>query len=98
MTLFSDQRTRRRIPSEAPVILEDLRTEFSYAGMLYNYSADGAYFESDYAPRPGRKLHIKIDGLPDDSQPQTYRAEVRWRLPLPGNPNVYSFGVGVKYC
>ena len=98
MNIFSDQRTRRRIPSEAPVILEDLRTGYSYAGMLYNYSAEGAYFESGYAPRPGRKLHIKIDGLPDDSTPHIYRAEVRWRRPLPENSNAYTFGVGVKYC
>ena len=98
MNIFSDQRTRRRIPSEAPVILEDLRTGFNYAGRLNNYSADGAYFESGYAPRPGRKLHINIDGLPDDSNPQTYRAEVRWRRPLPENPNAYLYGVGVKYC
>ena len=98
MSALSYQRTSPRILSDAPVMLEDFRTGFSYAGRLYNYSTEGAYFESSYAPRPGRKLHIKIDGLPDALPPHNYLAEVRWRRPLPENPNAYIYGFGVKYC
>jgi len=98
MIAFTHNRASRRIQSEAPVILEDFRTGFYYNGTLYNYSTEGAYFGSSYAPRPGRKLHIKIDGLPDVLPLYINLAEVRWRRPLPENPNAYTYGVGVKYC
>ncbi len=98
MSTFSHQRTSRRIQSEAPVILEDFRTGFNYAGMLFNYSTEGGYFESSYAPRPGRKIRIKIEGLPDVFTSQIYLAEIRWRRPLPENQTAYTYGVGIKYC
>ena len=47
------QRNSQRFEVEAPVMLEDFRTGFYYNGIIYNYSADGVYLESDYAPRPG---------------------------------------------
>jgi len=77
-------------------MLEDFRTGFFYNGTLYNYSTEGVFFESDYAPRPGRKIHIKVDGLPDIFTPHIYLAEVRWRKQL--SHNSYSYGVGIKYC
>ena len=98
MSAFSHQRTSPRVLSDAPVVLEDFRTGFNYAGRLYNYSVEGAYVESSYAPRPGRKLHIKIEGLTDFLPPHNNLAEVRWRKPLPENPDAYIYGVGVKYC
>ncbi len=98
MNAFAHRRTGQRFQSEAPIMLEDFRTGFNYDGTLYNYSAEGAYVESSYAPRPGRKLHIKIDGLPDVLPPHNNLAEVRWRKPLPENPDAYTYGVGVKYC
>ena len=98
MIAFTHNRTSRRIQSEAPVILEDFRTGFDYRGTLLNYSTEGAYFWSSYAPRPGRKIRIKIDGLPDVFIPHTYLAEVRWRRLLPENPSSYAYGLGIKYC
>ena len=98
MNAFAINRTSQRFESEAPVMLEDFRTGFCYNGTLYNYSTDGGYFESKYAPRPGRKIHIKVDDLPDVFKPHPHLAEVRWRRPLPENPNAYTYGVGVKYC
>jgi PilZ domain len=91
-------RTSQRFQSEAPVTLEDFRTGFYYNGMLYNYSTDGGYFESKYAPRPGRKIHIKVNDLPNESTPHVHLAEIRWRKPLPENPSSYTYGVGIKYC
>ena len=98
MNAFAHRRTSQRVQSEAPVMLEDFRTGFYYNGTLYNYSTDGGYFESKYAPRPGRKIHIKVDGLPEVSIPHVYLAEVRWRKSLAETPSSYSYGVGIKYC
>jgi hypothetical protein len=98
MNAFAYKRAGQRFQSEAPVMVEDFRTGFYYKGMLYNYSMDGGYFEARYAPRPGKKIHIKVDGLPDVFTPHIYLAEVRWRKPLPENSNSYTYGVGIKYC
>ena len=98
MNAFAHRRASQRVQSEAPVILGDFRTKFYYDGTLCNYSPDGAYLESKYAPRPGRKIHIKVDGLPDVFTPHVYLAEIRWRKPLPENSNSYTCGVGIKYC
>ena len=98
MKAFAHRRTSQRVQSEAPVILEDFRMKFYYDGTLYNYSIDGAYLESKYAPRPGRKIHIKVDGLPEVFTPHVYLAEVRWRKLLAENPKSYAYGVGIQYC
>ena len=98
MNAFAYQRTSERIQSEAPVMVEDFRTGFYYKGTLYNYSMDGGYFESKYAPRPGKKIHIKVDGLPDVFTPHVYLAEVRWRKPLLESSSTYTYGVGIRYC
>ena len=98
MNAIAYKRTSQRFQSEATVMLEDFRTGFYYKGTLYNYSSKGGYFESEYAPRPGRKIRIKVDGLQEVFTPHIYLAEIRWRKPLPKNRNSYTYGVGIKYC
>jgi len=98
MNAFAHHRTSQRFQAEARVMLEDFRTGFYYKGTLYNYSMDGGYFETEYAPRPGKKIHIKVDGLPEVFTPHIYLAEIRWRKPLPENRNSYAYGVGIRYC
>ncbi len=98
MKTFAHQRMSQRFQSEASVLLEDFRTRYHYNGTMYNFSDHGGYVESLYAPRPGRKIHIKVDGVPDVIAPHVYLAEIRWRKPLAENPHSYTYGVGVKYC
>lgn len=98
MSPIPDQRNSERFSHEASVMLEDFRTGFVYMGTMYNFSANGMYFESDYAPRPDRKIRITVNELPGVSSPQVYIAEVQWRRPLSKNPSPYSFGIGVRYC
>lgn len=98
MTVTAYQRNSERIELETSVILEDFRTGFYYNGIIYNHSSDGVYLESDYAPRPGRKIYLKVEGFPNVFSLQVYIAEIRWRRPLPENSSSHSYGVGVKYC
>ena len=91
-------RTSQRFASNASVMFEDFRTRFHYRGTLYNYSSEGGYVESDYAPRPGRKVHVKVDGLPQFITPHVYLAEIRWRRQLTRGQSSYNYGVGIKYC
>ena len=98
MTAIAHNRTSQRFASNASVMFEDFRTRFHYRGTLYNYSSEGGYVESDYAPRPGRKVHVKVDGLPQFITPHVYLAEIRWRRQLTENQSGYNYGVGIKYC
>ncbi|CAB1082688.1 hypothetical protein D1AOALGA4SA_10292 [Olavius algarvensis Delta 1 endosymbiont] len=56
MTALAYQRSSQRFEIEAPVMLEDFRTGFDYNGIIYNYSADGVYLVSDYAPPSGPQV------------------------------------------
>ena len=98
MTALAYQRNSQRFEVEAFVLLEDFRTGFNCNGIIYNYSADGVYLESDYAPRPGRRFHLKVNAAHDIFTSEPYLAEIRWRRPLPGAHPQYSYGVGLKYC
>ena len=97
MKAISELRNGERFNFEAPVSIEDNRSGYRYDSTMFNYSRSGMYLETDYAPRPNRKIKIKVDSLPSSPAPQNLFAEVRWRQPLPGRKSGYSFGLGVKY-
>ena len=98
MTALAYQRKSQRFEAEASVMLEDFRTGFNYNGIIYNYSADGVYVESDYAPRPGRRFHLKVNAVHDIFTSELYLAEIRWRRPLSVETSDYFFGIGMKFC
>jgi len=98
MIALAYQRTSQRFEAKVPVMIEDFRTGFYYDAIIYNYSADGVYLESDYAPRPGRKLRLNIKETPEIFPVHTYLAEVRWRRSLSEHRAEHLFGSGLKYC
>lgn len=97
MKANSEFRRSERFYFETPVLVKDNRTGYRYDGTMFNYSKTGMYLETDYAPRPSRKIKIDIKNLPNSSSPRSYLAEVRWRRPSPDKGSSYSFGMGVKY-
>ena len=98
MTAIAYQRASERFSIEIPAILEDFRTGFYYNGIIYNYSNEGVYLESDYAPRPGRRIRFKVNGSHDIFNSDSYLAVIRWRRQLFDDSSDYSFGIGLKYC
>jgi hypothetical protein len=97
MKAISELRNGERFYSETPVRVEDNRTGYRYDGTMFNYSKSGMYLETDYAPRPSRKIQLKVNNLPGFPTPRKYTAEVRWRQPLTIKASAYSYGIGVKY-
>ncbi len=97
MKAISETRNGERFNFEAPVLIEDNRTGYRYDGTMFNYSTSGMYLETDYAPRPSRKIRIKVNKLTDLLPSRSYLAEVRWRQPLFEKASSYSYGIGVKY-
>jgi hypothetical protein len=98
MIAVASQRNSQRFEVEVPVMLEDFRTGFYYKGIIYNCNADGVYLECDYAPRPGRKIHFKVNGARDIFMTERYLAEIRWRQPLSDETSDFSYGIGMQYC
>ena len=97
MKAISELRNGERFYFETPVSVEDNRTGYRYDGTMFNYSKSGMYLESDYAPRPSRKIRLKVNNSPDSPSPRKYFAEVRWRQPLSKKASPYSYGIGVKF-
>jgi len=97
MKAVPELRNGERFHFKTPVLIEDERTGYRYDGTMFNYSRSGMYLETEYAPRPERKIKIKVNRLPDLASPRKYYAEVRWRKPLPDKGSSYAFGMGVKY-
>ena len=98
MIAVAYQRASQRFGIEVPVILEDFRTGFYYNGTIYNYSTDGVYLESDYAPRPGRRIRLKVNESHDIFNTDPYLAVIRWRRSLYDDSAEYFYGIGVQYC
>jgi hypothetical protein len=97
MKAISELRNGERFYSKTPVLVEDKPTGYRYDGTMFNYSKSGMYLETDYAPRPSRKIRIEIKSLPDSPSPQSYLAEVRWRQPSSKKASTFAYGIGVKY-
>ena len=97
MKTMSELREGERFYLQAPVLIEDNRTGYRYDGTMFNYSASGMYLESDYAPRPGRKLRLNIEKSPYFSSNRNYLAEVRWRQPNKIKASAFAYRIGVKY-
>jgi hypothetical protein len=98
MTALANQRGSQRFETQTDVMLQDFRSGFFYNGIVYNYSAEGVYLESDYAPRPGRRIRLKVNGAPDIFTNNLYLAEIKWRRPVAEKASPYAFGVGMQYC
>jgi hypothetical protein len=97
MTVTTELRTRERIRHKTRILLDNFISNCCYEAKMLNYSSDGMYFESDYAPLPGSEVSIGIKKSPYGSGADIYRAQVRWRKNLP-QTSKYAYGVGVRYC
>ena len=97
MEAIPEHRDYIRHKHKANILLETYPTGAYYQAKMFNFSHDGMYFESDYAPLPGTEIYIGIENSPDDFGADVYRAQVRWRKQLTDEKSKYTYGVGVKY-
>jgi len=92
-----EKRDCARFYHEAPVVIEKCGTGLFYEAMMYNYSLQGMYFESDLALIPGTRVNLWLADLPEDSLPEITSAEVRWNEEIIGAVVLYNYGTGIKY-
>lgn len=92
-----EKRDCARFYHEASVVIEKCGTGVFHEAMMYNYSLQGLYFESDLALSPGARVNLWLSNLPEDSLPEIASAEVRWSEEIVGAVVLYNYGTGIKY-
>jgi len=93
-----EQRDKTRFPHETPITLENFEIGLLHGARMLNFSAEGMYFESDYALERGTELFIGISNSPYAETSEVYecyRAEIRWRKTL--KKSSYYYGYGTKF-
>jgi hypothetical protein len=97
MNETEELRNSTRINRSADILLDNPINDCSYKAKMMNFSREGMYFLSDYAPLPGSDIYIGITDSPYDTGSDLFRAQVRWRHKLSLGSAGYSYGVGVRY-
>ncbi|MEN8808999.1 MAG: hypothetical protein ABF291_16090, partial [Desulfobacterales bacterium] len=104
-TVFLDEPKKRlheRLACETSVQIHDKDTSGVFPGTARNYSVAGMYLESDYAPRVGAGLVLRMVnhkiGSPAPEDITKYHSRVVWREKLSGNVVFMRYGIGVKHC
>ena len=92
-----ERRDCARFHHETPVVIEKCGTGIFHEAMMYNYSLQGMYLESDLALIPGSRVNLWLSNLPENSLPEIASAEVRWNEEIVGAVVLYNYGTGIKY-
>jgi hypothetical protein len=107
MKTSPEQRVTNRFKLKAPIMLltKDSYTDYNNSktyytpAVMYNYSTQGIYFESDYALQPGSDIHIKVEDQPKGSHAigadKCYKAKIKWCKEI-ADTDPSRFGVGVQ--
>ncbi len=93
-----DQRDKARFPHETPITLENFEIGLLHGARMFNFSAEGMYFKSDYLLKRGTELFIGITNSPYANEAnvyECYRAQIRWRKPLKNSS--FHYGYGAKF-
>ncbi|MDY6790345.1 MAG: PilZ domain-containing protein [Thermodesulfobacteriota bacterium] len=95
-----ESRNNTRFEYESPVKCKDLKTGRTDDAIMYNYSSEGLYFETDLELHPGNELDLGIINSPYSSNSNAYQcycAKVIRRDKLPDDFSRFYFGYGVKF-
>lgn len=99
---LSNKRRCRRLPCDVSVQIFDCDMREFFPATAHNYCNFGMYLESDYAPRIGSGIALRMDkhavgsiGL--DEIPK-YHFCVMWRNELSNNDHRSFYGIGLRPC
>lgn len=96
------KRAHGRLACRASVHIHDRDASEAYPATALNYSREGMYLESDYAPRIGAGLLLEMldhdSGSAAPADISKYHSRVVWRAKLSGNLVFTRYGMGVQHC
>ncbi len=88
-------RACERYSYEASVLYSKDGESNDSAAMMYNYSLEGIYLESEYPASPGSDICIKMVNRSTDTC-DGYRVQVKWCEKI-DRPDISGYGIGVQY-
>lgn len=95
-------RAHERTPCSVPVHVYDRDANKLVAATAYNFSPCGMYLESEYAPKTGTGITVRMDdytvGAAKPADIPTYHSRVVWRNKVSGNVVFVRYGIGIKHC
>lgn len=95
-------RAHERSTCEIPVKVLDRDTYEFVPATVYNFSKAGMYLESEYAPRLGSGLAIRmVNHSKEAAEPEDvakYHSQVKWCHKIAGNVVFLRYGIGVRHC
>jgi hypothetical protein len=77
--------------------ITDILTGYSFTVKQRSDYLNGVFFESNYAPRPGRKFIVESNGSAYARRPVIHIAKVIWRTLLNVRSS-FRYGIVVEYC
>jgi hypothetical protein len=92
-----ERRKSERIQCDMAILHNTCPPDFFYRGTMYNFSAEGLYFESDEDLIKGDEITISIKNPPPpflEKARQYFDAEIMWCRVLQGSS--YQVGYGAK--
>lgn len=95
---MNGERHTMQIEPGSPVTVEDDRTGYQYPASMRKCGNGELYLESNYAPRPGSKLHILSETRERCAGPCARPAVIQWRKLLCHLGSSWSYSLGIKYA
>lgn len=97
MHIGPERRKSERIKCNQTILHNTCPPDFFYRGIMYNFSREGLYFESDEDLLQGEKITVSINNPPPqffDKERQYFDVEIMWCSVLQGSS--YQVGYGAK--
>jgi hypothetical protein len=97
MHIGVERRKSGRIQCKTAILHNTCPPDFFYRGTMYNFSAEGIYFESDEDLSQGDKITVSIKNPPPrflEKARQYFDVEIMWCSVLQGSS--YQVGYGAK--
>ena len=97
MPIGIERREHERFPCETTILHDTSPPDFFYKGIMYNFSKEGLYFESDEDLLQGHEISISIKKPPQQftiKSDQNFSVKIMWYQELRGSS--YQSGYGAK--
>ena len=92
-----EHRAHQRFEGTAPITIQFPATKERHNGMMFNYSRQGIYLETDIDCRPGQDIVILVEDPPYAPNSCIHRAEIMWSKELLDAVVFYRYAAGAKF-
>ena len=94
-----ERRENKRFKCNTAILHNTCPPDFFYRGTMYNYSAEGLYFESDEDLMQGDEITLSIKNPPPpflEKAEQYFEVRIMWCKVLQGSEYQVGYGASLK--